>query len=67
MLDGLQSLTLDLFRFHLGFVSPLEDWEDQWFQVICDAYFSYVPCALSPDDDVVYKRLAWIPDDGIMP
>ncbi|KAL0930008.1 uncharacterized protein CTRU02_207520 [Colletotrichum truncatum] len=69
ILDNLHAgaLSLDLSRFHLGGSLTTEDWEDQWFTIICDPHFSYVPCGLSGEDEVEYKRLAWIQDDALTP
>ncbi|KAK1962047.1 hypothetical protein LY78DRAFT_684372 [Colletotrichum sublineola] len=47
--DG--ALSLDLSRFHLGGPLTTEEWEDQWFSIICDPHFSYVPCGLSGEDE----------------
>ncbi|GJC89506.1 hypothetical protein ColLi_12344 [Colletotrichum liriopes] len=61
------ALSLDLSRFHLGGLFTPDAWEDQWFSIVCEPYFSYVPCGLSAEDEVAYKRLAWIHDDGLTP
>ncbi|KAF6783347.1 hypothetical protein CSOJ01_15908, partial [Colletotrichum sojae] len=69
MLDAMHgdALTLDVFRYHSGPISITGDWEDQWFQVVCEPHFSYVPCGLTSDEEISYKRLAWIQDDAITP
>jgi hypothetical protein len=61
------TLSLDISRFHGGGALVLDQWEDQWFTVICQPHFNYIPCALTGDEEVAYKRLAWIKDNGIMP
>ncbi|KAF6805195.1 hypothetical protein CPLU01_16005 [Colletotrichum plurivorum] len=68
MLDRLHDdmLSLDFSRFHLGALAT-DEWEDQWFQINCEPYFSYMPCALSDSEEVDYKRTAWIHDDGLTP
>ncbi|KAF6808335.1 hypothetical protein CMUS01_13916 [Colletotrichum musicola] len=67
MLDAMHgdALTLDVFRYYSGPISITGDWEDQWFQVVCEPHFSYVPCSLTSDEEILYKRLAWIQDDAI--
>ena len=69
MLDRLHggALSLDVSRFHGGGAPVLEQWEDQWFTIACQPHFNYIPCALTGDEAVAYKRLAWIKDNGIMP
>jgi hypothetical protein len=53
----------DISRFYRGGGLLLDEWEEQWFSIICEPYFSYIPCALSSSDEVAYRRLAWIQDD----
>ncbi|GKT52023.1 uncharacterized protein ColSpa_12204 [Colletotrichum spaethianum] len=69
ILDTLHAgaLSLDLSRFHLGGPLTTDEWEEQWFSIICEPHFSYVPCGLSGEDEVGYKRLAWIQDDALTP
>jgi len=69
LLDDLNAdaLSLDLFRFHLGNQLDVEEWEDQWFMVICQPHFSYMPCVLSGVDEPAYKRLAWVKDNALCP
>jgi hypothetical protein len=69
MLDTLHAgaLALDISRFHRGGSLSPDEWEEQWFSIICEPHFSYVPCALSSSDEVAYKRLAWIQDDALTP
>ncbi|KAI3551973.1 hypothetical protein CSPX01_00649 [Colletotrichum filicis] len=61
------ALALDLSRFHLGGLSATDEWEDQWFSIICEPHFSYVTCGLSGEEGIGYKRLAWVQDDALMP
>lgn len=69
MLDALHAgaLALDISRFHRGGALSPDEWEEQWFRIICEPHFSYVLCALSSSDDVAYKRLVWIQDDALTP
>ncbi|GKT61137.1 hypothetical protein ColTof3_08476 [Colletotrichum tofieldiae] len=69
VLDSLHdgALSLDLSRFHFGGSLATDEWEDQWFSIICEPHFSYVPCGLSSEAEIGYKRLAWIQDDALTP
>src|ERR1700729_4245973 len=53
ILDGLpgSTLSLDISRFHGGGGLALEQWEDQWFTIVCQPHFNYMPCALTGDDE----------------
>jgi hypothetical protein len=61
------ALYLDVFRFHPGSMLTTDDWVDQWFNIVCEPHFNYLPCALSTDDEIVHKRLAWLHDDALQP
>ncbi|KAF6784886.1 hypothetical protein CSOJ01_15680 [Colletotrichum sojae] len=60
------TLYLDVFRYHRGILTA-DDWEGKLYTIICEPHFSFVPCKLSSDDKLGYKRFTWIEDDGITP
>lgn len=69
LLDPLHSneLALDLFRYSRGYTPPVEYTDDEWVSIICKPHFSYVPYAVNDGSTVMYKRAAFISDNGFIP